>query len=84
MPPRDASQRKIVLFIGRGMTLVKQTSLELGGCQTHMKARSISPTCVKPLIDEVGERERLASFQMALHQDPLAATAQQPHTSATQ
>lgn len=71
-------------LLAERMTLVKQTLLELGGCHSHMKERSISPTCVKPLIDEVGEREGLSQFQMFSPQDPFAATVQQPTTSETQ
>ena len=66
------------------MTFVKQVSLELGGCQAHVKERSISPTCVRPLIDEVGEGEGLSLIQLVLPQrlSPLAASVQ--HTTETQ
>lgn len=52
------------------MALVKQASPELVGCQAHMKERSISPTCVGPLIDEGGEREGLSLLVVLLPQRP--------------
>lgn len=55
-------------LLAEGMALVKQASPELCGCQTHVKERSISLTCVKPLIDEAGEGEGLSLFQMVLPQ----------------
>lgn len=62
--------RKRCFLLAERTALVKQASAELGGCQTHMKQRSISPPCVRPLIDEAGEGAGLSLFQMVLPQNP--------------
>lgn len=63
------------------MALVKQASPELVGCQAHVKERSISPTCVGPVIDEGGEREGLPLLAVLLPQRPrpLVEFLQFPH-----
>ena len=43
------------------MALVKQASL--GGCQAHVKERSISEACFNTLIDENREGEELSVFE---------------------
>lgn len=67
-----------------GMALVKQASPELCGCQTHVKERSISLTCVRPLIDEAGEGEGLSLFQMVLPQRLSPPAAAALHATETQ
>lgn len=52
--PRGGERR---FLLAEGMAPVKQASPELVGCQRHAKERSISPTCVRPLINEVGDGE---------------------------
>lgn len=52
------------------MAFVKQASPELVGCQAHVKERSISPTCVGPLIDEGGEKGGLSLLTMLLPRRP--------------
>lgn len=40
-------------LLAERMAPVKRASPGLVGCQSHLKERSISPTCVRPLMDEV-------------------------------
>lgn len=67
-------EKGVFLLVAR-MTLVKQASPELCGCQAHMKERSISPTRVSLLIDEGGERGGLSLFQMVFTSETPDSTS---------